>query len=162
VLAPAAGRVLHVAVSGGAVLMPGETVATIATAPFTVRLQLPESQAGRLKKGDEVRLAAGGSGGRVGLVYPHVADGVVAIDLVVDGLPGDFIGERVVVAVPGPPRAALLVPADYVVRRFGLDYVRLRQADGGAVEVPVQTAAAGAGRVEILSGARDGDLLVKP
>ncbi len=60
----------------------------------------------------------------------------------------------------------MVIPADYVTTRFGIDYVQLRQAHG-TISVPVQR-----GRVrptpelpnglEILSGIRAGDVLVKP
>jgi hypothetical protein len=59
-----------------------------------------------------------------------------------------------------------VIPSSYVTTRFGIDYVRLRQADH-TVDVPVQR-----GRhlpspdladgLEVLSGVRAGDQLVQP
>jgi hypothetical protein len=59
-----------------------------------------------------------------------------------------------------------VVPADYVKTRFGIDYVQLRRGEA-TIDVPVQR-----GRemvtsdlpngLEILSGLRAGDQLVRP
>ena len=54
VLAPAAGRVLQVKVIAGAVVMPGEPVASITTDTYILRLRLPERHARFLKEGDPV------------------------------------------------------------------------------------------------------------
>ena len=52
VLAPAAGRVLKVPYTIGAVVLPGETIATIAEKNFVLRLRVPERHARFLKAGD--------------------------------------------------------------------------------------------------------------
>lgn len=49
VLAPAAGRVLKVPVTVGSVVMPGESIATIAANEFLLRLELPERHARFIK-----------------------------------------------------------------------------------------------------------------
>ena len=56
VLAPTAGRVLKVPVTAGTVILPGETVATIAEQNFVLRLRVPERHALFLKAGDTVRV----------------------------------------------------------------------------------------------------------
>jgi hypothetical protein len=53
------------------------------------------------------------------------------------------------------------VPASAILTRFGLDTVRLRR-DGATLEVPVQRGQAMEGGIEVLSGVRDGDILVTP
>ncbi len=61
---------------------------------------------------------------------------------------------------------AFVIPSGYVTTRFGIDYVQLRKGDE-TIEVPVQrgrelpTAALPDG-LEILSGIRAGDQLVRP
>ncbi|MGI9376567.1 MAG: efflux RND transporter periplasmic adaptor subunit, partial [Tsuneonella suprasediminis] len=96
-------------------------------------------------------------------VYPSVAAGQVRADADVPGLDAALIGRRVAAQVDGGSRKGLIVPADYVVTRFGVDYVTVKPKQGEAAAVPVQTAPVGeAGKVEILSGVSAGDMLVKP
>ncbi len=172
VAAPTGGRVLTVPVAAGSVVMGGEAVATIAGEGLMVRLSVPERHARLLKAGDPVRIDAddlpgGGAGtGEITLVYPQIADGRVTADARVDGLSDRFVGQRVRVWISGGERPGIVVPESFIVVRFGLDTVRLAR-DGKVVEVPVQrgqphpTAAIPDG-IEILSGLRAGDELVRP
>ncbi len=167
VLAPGAGRVLTVPVAVGSVVMPGETIATLAADNYILRLQLPERHARSLKAGDEILVGSRGlqpqdqetlRRGRVTLVYPQIEQGRVVADAIVEGLGDYFVGERTRVYVSTGRREALVVPPDYVYRRFGVSYVKLR--DG--TEVPVQVGQPVDGGIELLSGAREGDIVVKP
>jgi RND family efflux transporter MFP subunit len=160
VLAPAAGRVMQVPVSKGSVVMGGEAVVTIATAPYRLKLRIPESHAAGLAQGDKVRLEQGA--GAISLIYPQIVDGKVTLDVQAQEIGDYFVGQRVQAYVPLRGRRGVRLPPGYVVTRYGLDYVLVRQGDGSAVEVPVQRGAAGAAGVEILSGLRDGDIVVKP
>ncbi len=54
VLAPGAGRVPKVQVTGGVVVMPGETIVTIAADNYIQHLQLPERHAQFMKAGDPI------------------------------------------------------------------------------------------------------------
>ncbi|HRY04072.1 MAG TPA: efflux RND transporter periplasmic adaptor subunit, partial [Beijerinckiaceae bacterium] len=89
VLAPGAGRVLTVPVSQGRVLLPGETVATIAQDQYILRLQLPERHARFMRAGDKVLMAARGQEGglkaaqegKVRIVYPEITGGRVVADV---------------------------------------------------------------------------------
>jgi RND family efflux transporter MFP subunit len=173
VLAPAAGRVLKVPFTIGAVVLPGETIATIAEKNFILRLRVPERHARFLKVGDTVRIDGaeiGQSGARFGkikLVYPQIEDGRVTADAVVEGLGDYFVSERLRVWISGGERTAFVVPAGFVSTRFGIDYVRLHTGEQDTIEVPAQR-----GRdyptedmpdgIEILSGVRAGDQLVRP
>src|SRR3989304_864382 len=80
VLAPTSGRVLKVPVTAGTVILPGETVATVAVQNFVLRLRVPERHARFLKVGDPVRIDGeelGKSGvqfGTIRLVYPQIED----------------------------------------------------------------------------------------
>jgi Barrel-sandwich domain of CusB or HlyD membrane-fusion len=172
VLAPTAGRILKKPVTTGTVVLPGEAVAMVAEQNFVLRLRVPERHARVLKAGDPVRIDAaelGGSGpqfGRITLVYPQIEEGRVVADARVEGLGDYFVGERIRVWVSGGERSAVVVPASFLLTRFGIDYVRVRSATG-PVDVPVQR-----GRalprpqlpdgVEILSGVNAGDELVRP
>jgi len=171
VLAPRGGRVLKVHVTEGSVVLPGETVATIAAETYILRLRLPERHARFLAEGDEVRVGAGSLGaaedsragtatriGRIRQVYPDIEGGRVTADADVPGLGDFFVGERVRVLVAAGERPAIVVPESHLFRRFGLTYARLKE--GGAVVV--QPGLAADGGVEILSGLRPGDVIVTP
>lgn len=165
VLAPAAGRVLSVPVTEGRVVMPGETIATMAEDNYILRLSLPERHAASLRAGESVQIAARGRAGeeaarrgKVRIVYPEIQGGRVIADVEVDGLGNYFVGERTRVYVPTGKREALLVPAGAVRARAGAHFVTLR----GGGEVVVQPGDAHGGEIEILSGLRAGDVIVTP
>ncbi len=173
VLAPVAGRVLTVPLTSGTVVMNGDTVATIGEQPFRLRLRIPERHAIELKAGDPIRLdgrqlgVEGGGSGHLTLVYPLIEEGRVVADAKVPDLGTYFVGDRVRVWINAGTRAAFVVPEDFVDTRFGLDYVRLRQADGSTIEAPVQRGEptplpALPNGLELLSGVRAGDVLVRP
>jgi len=172
VLAPLAGRVVKVPLRAGTVVLPGEPVAMIAQQNFVLRLRVPERHARFLKAGDPVRTDAeelGESGaqfGKINLVYPQIEDGRVVADAIVAGLGDYFVGQRIRVWVSGGERSAIVIPANYVTTRFGVDYVKIRKGVA-LIDVPVQR-----GRdlprpdmpngLEILSGLAAGDRLVRP
>ena len=172
VLAPSDGRVLRKLVTVGSVVLPGDPVVTVAEQNFKLRLRVPERHARFLKPGDRIRVdgAELGDGssrsGVIDLVYPQIEEGRVIADARVEGLGEYFVGDRLRVWVSGGSRPAFVIPAGYVKTRFGIDYVQLVQA-GRTVDIPVQR-----GRelplpslpdgLEILSGIRAGDQLVRP
>ena len=165
VLAPGAGRVLRVPVSDGSVILPGETIATIAEDHYILRLQLPERHARFMRAGDVVKIGARGfaedgaqSEGRVRLVYPEIQGGRVIADVEATGIGDYFVGERTRVYVSTGERRAIIVPRAYVYRRAGVDFVKLK--DGA--EVVVQLGSGDDKSVEILAGLKDGDELVTP
>ncbi len=173
VLAPTSGRVLKVPVTVGTVVLAGEPIAQVAEQNFVLRMRVPERHARFLKVGDTIRIDGeelrqlGPRFGTVKLVYPQIEDGRVIADADVQGLGDNFVGERIRVWVSGGERTAFVIPSSFITTRFGVDYVRLRNADGSEVDVPVQR-----GRnlprpeapdgVEILSGVKPGDVLVRP
>jgi RND family efflux transporter MFP subunit len=173
VLAPSSGRVLKRPVTAGAVVLAGEAIVTIAERNYVLRLRLPERHARFLKAGDPVRFGGDDPGkggaqfGTIRLVYPQIEDGRVVADANVDNLGDYFVGERIRVWVSAGERSGLVVPAAFIVTRFGIDYVRLRNGANGVTDVPVQR-----GRemprpdmpdgLEILSGLKAGDVLVRP
>lgn len=176
VAAPSAGIVLDVPVVEGAVVTPGETLATIAQENYVLRISLPERHAGALNEGDPVRVAgaelAGAAGGvadegRIVRVYPEIRDGRVFADAYVEGLGDYFVGQRVRVLVGTETRKAISVPADYIATRFGVDFVTVEIEGGERREVVVQRGraaptATGGEEIEILSGVSEGDVLVQP
>jgi RND family efflux transporter MFP subunit len=172
VLAPADGRVLKKMAIVGSVVLPGDPIAQIAEQNFMLRLRIPERHAKSLKVGDSVRVdsaeigAQGARTGRIELVYPQIEDGRVVADAKVEGVGEYFVGDRIRVWIPVDPRSAIVIPAGYVTTRFGVDYVNVQQANG-TISVPVQRGRAlptaeMADGLEILSGLRPGDNLVRP
>ncbi|MDE2362526.1 MAG: efflux RND transporter periplasmic adaptor subunit [Hyphomicrobiales bacterium] len=167
VLAPGAGRVLTVPVTAGRVLLPGETVATIAEDQYILRLQLPERHARYMRAGDSVLIAGRGDTtsdaqgmqtGKVRLVYPEIAGGRVVADVDVPGLGDYFIGERTRVYVSTGKRTTFVVPAAAVYERSGVDFVKLK----GGEEIVVQKGDVTSEGVEILSGLKAGDVALVP
>ncbi len=166
VLAPASGRILKVAVVNGAVVMPGETIATIAADAYLLRMRLPERHARFLHAGDKVLVGARGmdispeslTEGRVRLVYPEIDAGLVVADVDVANLGDFFVGERTRVFVATGTRMAMVVPESYVYKRFGVAYARVK----GVGEVVVQPGLPAEGGIEVLSGLEAGDVLLPP
>lgn len=169
VLAPQDGRVLRVRGTVGAVAMPGESIATIATDRYVLRLRLPQRHARFLKAGEPVTLGARGLSdgpplgqGVIKLVYPELQQGQVVADAEVAGLGDFFVGERVRVTIQADQRPAIVIPRDFLVVGPGVDMVRL----ASGVLVPVQRGApvpmARGQGIEILSGLAAGDALVRP
>ena len=168
VLSPATGRVLDVPVTSGSVVLPGEAIATVASDLYLLRLRLPERHARSIAEGDTVEVGESvlegevAATGRIRQVYPRIADGRVVADAVVEGLGDYFVGERVRVYVAVDERPALIVPEDFLVNRYGIDYARVRMAGGESVDVVVQRGQVHETGVEILSGLAAGDVLVQP
>jgi RND family efflux transporter MFP subunit len=173
VWAPTAGRVLTVPVTTGTVVLAGEPVATVAEQNFVLRLRVPERHARFLRAGDRVRIDGedlGGGGARFGtinLVYPQIQDGRVVADATVANLGDYFVGQRIRVWISAGERTSIVVPGAFIVTRFGIDYAHVRTAANAVIDVPVQR-----GRqlprpdmpdaLEILSGLKAGDVLVRP
>lgn len=171
VLAPGAGRVLTVPVSVGRVVLPGETIVTLAEDRYILRLELPERHARFLRAGDAVRIGSRGlldegeantREGRVRIVYPQIQGGRVIADVDVSGLGDYFVGERTRVYVDTGTRRAMIVPASFVYRRAGVNYVRLENGDEVVVQPGERRDDGDVEDVEILAGLKDGDRLAAP
>jgi len=167
VKAPGPGRILTIPVSVGRVVMPGETIATIAEDNYILRLQLPERHARFMRAGDRVEIGQRGENtddsgarkeGRVRIVYPEIQGGRVIADVDVKGLGDYFVGERARVYVTTGKRNAILAPKAAIYRRAGVDFVRL----ASGAEVVVQTGDSHGDAIEILSGLHDGDVVQAP
>jgi RND family efflux transporter MFP subunit len=165
VLSPSNGRVINVKVTTGGVVLPGEPIAQIAEETYILRIEVPERHARFIKIGDSVQVGERGMStvsetmrtGTVRQVYPEMQNGRVVADVEVGGLRDFFIGERIRAFVSTGTRKAFVVPEGYIFNRYGLHYVRLQ--DGR--EVVVQPGRLVEGQQEVLSGVRDGDVLVK-
>jgi RND family efflux transporter MFP subunit len=167
VLAPASGRVLTVPVTKGAVIMPGEPVATIGGGGFFLRLAIPERHSATLEEGAPIRITAAGAEGegRLAKIYPRIENGRVIADVEVGQLDDAFVDARMLVEVPVGTRSALLVPEAALVTRSGLDFVRVMagETEVERVVVPGETVKRGDEIfVEILTGLAAGDSVILP
>lgn len=166
VLAPIAGKVIDVPVTRGSVVMPGEVIARIGGGGFFLRLAVPERHASYLREGLEIRIGADGQSqpGRLAKVYPQIENGRVIADVEVEGMSSEFVNARVLVSLPVGRRMALLVPAERVETRMGLDFVTVRGPGGDPVDRAVVLGEThpvdGTQMAEILSGLTAGDVLV--
>lgn len=167
VLAPAAGRVLAVPLTRSAVVMAGETVATIAGGGYFLRLSIPERHAAALAEGAEIDIDAAGKPlkGHLAKIYPEIIAGRVTADVDVPELSADFVGARLLVSLPISERKALVVPSAAVSTRAGLDFVTVSEG-GTPIERTVITggrvAVDGQDGIEILTGLSEGDTVILP
>lgn len=170
VLAPSNGRVLKVNVTKGTNVQAGDVVATLTAEAYILRMLLPERHARYIHEGQDVMVGRLGAGpdamqadqpkrtGRIRQVYPEMQQGRVMADVEVEGLGNYFVGERVPVFVSTGQRSTFVVPAGFLFLRYGTTYARVR----GTGDVVVQIGQALDGKVEVLSGLKDGDVLVMP
>ena len=161
------GRVLTVPVAEGSVVMPGETIATIAEDNYILRVELPERHARFMRSGDTVKIAGRGTAngerdalkiGTVRIVYPEIKGGRVIADIAVEQLGDYFVGERTRVYVSTGTRQAIVVPISAVFLRAGIEYVRLK--DGR--EIVIKSGERRDDKVEVLSDLTAGDMVVTP
>lgn len=176
VLAPASGRVLLVPVTVGSVILPGESLATIAANEYVLRLELPERHARFIKKGDPIQVGPRSLGnaearplvkGAISQVYPELQSGRVIADASVKGLGDYFVGERVLVYISVGKRRGMVIPRALVTTRYGYDFVRVSRGVDRVSDVIVQLGpstllADGSEGVEVLGGLNPGDEIVKP
>jgi RND family efflux transporter MFP subunit len=167
VLAPADGRVLQADTPRGSVVAAGQSIATLTAGALLLRLDLPEAQARRLRVGQAVAVSAddlpGVGAAKVVQIYPAVSGGRVRVDAAAPNLSAVLVGQRVRVQLPVGERQAVVIPSRFVVGRSGADYVRLLQADGSAMDVPVQLGPAPRpAEAEVLAGLKPGDVLAAP
>lgn len=165
VLAPAAGRVLDVPLTKGAVLMPGEVVAVVGGGGTFLRIAVPERHATALDTGDKIIISEGDADreGTLARVYPLIEGGRVVADVEIEGLPDTYVGARMLVRLPVGEREALMVPAADVVTRAGLDFIGVQGAEGAALRsiVPGEVRVVeGVEMVEVISGLAAGDVVV--
>lgn len=165
VLAPIEGRVLKVPVTQGSVLMPGEPVAIIGGGGFYLRLAVPERHAAFLREGSGILLGEENltQEGRLAKVYPQIENGRVIADVELGDLGSDFVDARVLVRLPVGETRALVVPADMIVTRMGLDFVTVKEGDHPALRAVVpgeHHLIDGREMVELLSGVAEGEVLL--
>ena len=166
VLAPADGRVLTVPVTRGAVVMPGEQIASLGGGGFFLRLAIPERHSATLVQGATIRITGDGREltGRMAKIYPQIENGRVVADVEVEGLDSVFVDARVLVEVPVGERQSIVVPSAAVTTRSGIDFVSIMR-DGAPVARAVvlgEPLVGDAATVEVLTGLSAGDVVELP
>ncbi|WP_417258005.1 efflux RND transporter periplasmic adaptor subunit [Celeribacter sp.] len=161
VLAPATGRVLDVPVTKGAVVMPGEAVASIGGGGFYLRLAIPERHASALVEGASIVIDSADqpASGTLARIYPQIENGRVIADVEVDGLSSAFVDARVLVRIPVGNRTAITVPASSLITRSGMDFVPVRDGDDVVLRAVIPGEVHG-DMVEIVTGLNAGDVIV--
>lgn len=167
VLAPSDGRVLEVPTAKGGVVLPGETIATIAAGGTFLRLSIPERHAASLHAGDRIEIsgAAGTQPGTLSRIYPLIQNGRVQADVEIAGLPDSFIDARILVRLPVGTRSALMVPATALRHVAGLDFAAVEAGGATLMRAVVpgeHQTLDGVEMVEILSGLEVGDHVLDP
>jgi len=166
VLAPADGRVLTVPVTRGAVVMPGEQIATLGGGGFFLRLAIPERHSATLVQGAGIKITGDGQEltGRMARIYPQIENGRVIADVEVDGLDSAFVDARILVEVPVGERQGIVVPREAVTTRSGIDFVSvIRNGQPVARAVVLGEPLVGdADTLEVLTGLHAGDVVVLP
>ena len=149
----------------GAVVMPGEVVAVVGGGGTFLRISVPERHAMALNEGDAIVISGpeGDHEGSLVRLYPLVEGGRVTADVEIAGLSDRFVGTRMLVRLPVATRVALMVPADDIVTRAGLDFVGVATGDTVALRSIVSgqpQLVDGVAMVEVLSGLQAGDIVV--
>lgn len=165
VLAPISGRVLAVPVAKGAVVMAGESVATVGGGGFFLTLAVPERHAGALVEGDTITIETrdGDREGTLAKVYPQIENGRVVADVEVPDLNASFVNARVLVRLPMGQREAIEIPAALIRSQSGLDFVRVQEGAESverAVVPGTRRSVNGVEMVELLSGLAGGETVV--
>ena len=138
VLAPTAGRVLKVPVTTGTVILPGETVASIAEKNFVLRLRVPERHA-RFTQGRRHDPRRQRRARRERRQVRHHQAGLSADPGRSRRCRCQRVRPRRLFRRRAHPRLGLrpasatsiVVPASFIITRFGIDYARVRKAQRG-------------------------------
>ncbi len=168
VVAPEAGRVVTVPLTKGAVVLPGETVATIGVGGYFLRLAIPERYRQTLRQGTAIRIGTGKEAvqGTLVKIYPQIENGRVIADVTVPDLENELLKSRILVRIPIATRRVLIVPLEAVETRFGLDLVRVGDGQETARQRVVLLGQRhkidGRDFVEILGGLDAGDKVFVP
>jgi RND family efflux transporter MFP subunit len=168
VVAPETGRVVTVPLTKGAVVLPGETLATIGVGGYFLRLAIPERFRKTLRQGTAIRIDTDKEvvEGTLVKIYPQIENGRVIADVSVPNLENALLGSRILVRIPLGTRPALLLPLAAVETRFGLDMVRVVTMEDKVLQRVVllgqRRKINGKYVVEVLGGLNAGDKVLLP
>jgi len=166
VKAPVTGIVTGKDVEVGSMAVPGRTLMRVEdNSSFRLDVSVDEKLSGRLEPGMNVYADVEALGkridGRVTEVVPAVDPGTRSF-LVKIGLDGEGLksGLYASVRIPAGRREALLIPPSAIVRKGQLEGVYTVNGEGVATYRLVRTGNEYDGRLEVLSGLKDGDVVI--
>jgi len=168
VVAPEDGRVITVPLTRGAVVLPGETVATIGVGGYFLRLAIPERYRQTLQQGATIRIDTDRKvvQGSLVKIYPQIENGRVIADVSMPNLKDALLNSRLLVRVPLGMRTALLLPVSAIQTRFGLDMAQVEEKGGKTTSRIIllgeRREINGKSMVEILGGLEAGDKVLLP
>lgn len=164
--APVEGIVTGKEIEVGSMAVPGRVLMRVEdTSSFRLDVSVDEKMSGRLEPGMAVYADVEALGKRLGGTITEV---VPAVDpatrsfLVKIGLDGEGLksGLYASVLIPSGKREALLVPSTAIVKKGQLDGVYTVDGEGVATYRLVRTGNEYSGRIEVLSGLRDGEVVI--
>jgi len=168
VVAPEDGRVITVPLTRGAVVLPGETVATIGVGGYFLRLAIPERYRQTLQQGATIRIDTDQKvvQGSLVKIYPQIENGRVIADVSMPNLKDALLNSRLLVRIPLGMRTALLLPVSAIETRFGLDMAQVEEKGGKTTSRIIllgeRREINGKSMVEILGGLEAGDKVLLP
>jgi HlyD family secretion protein len=172
---PIAGVIANVDLNVGENVSPSKIVATIiGRNKFQIESNIPEVDVAKIKVGDPVKVTLDAYGPDI--VWDATVTQIYQIENVIEGVPtyktvftlnkeDDRIksGMTTNLEISNDKRTnVLFLPQRTIIRRDGKKFVKLLSADGvNSSEIQIQTGLYGSdGRVEILSGLKEGDKIV--
>lgn len=166
VRAPVTGIVTGKDVEVGSMAVPGRVLMRVEdTSSFRLDVSVDEKMSGRLEPGMTVKADVEALGkrieGTVTEVVPAVDPGTRSF-LVKIGLDGEGLktGLYASVLIPSGKREALLIPPSAIVKKGQLEGVYTVNGEGVATYRLIRTGSEYDGRIEVLSGLRDGDVII--
>jgi Cu(I)/Ag(I) efflux system membrane fusion protein len=169
ITAPSGGVVTDLAVRPGSALSAGAPIASIADlARVWVLAEVPESQGAWLSAGQRVAVELAGPGrqeieGRIDYLYPQLSAATRTVRLRIT-LSNEGLtlrpGMTTRVTVQGPPRDALLVPTEALIRSGERTALIVADGEGNFHPVAVVAGAEQGEHTEIVSGVRVGERVV--
>jgi RND family efflux transporter MFP subunit len=164
--APVSGVVTGKKVEVGDMSVPGEPLLRVEdNSSFTLDVNIDEKMLGKLKPGMAVYADIGSLGirieGRVTEINPAIDPGTRTF-LVKIALDGDSLktGQYATVLIPSGRKEAILVPRNAVVDKGQLEGVYTVNKEGVATYRLVRTGREYKGALEVLSGLKDGDVVI--
>jgi len=166
VKSPVTGIVTGKDIEVGSMAVPGLVLMRVEdNSSFRLEVSVGEKMSGRLEPGMTVKADVEALGkridGTVTEVVPAVDPGTRSF-LVKIGLDGEGLktGLYASVLIPSGKREALLIPPSAIVRKGQLEGVYTVSDEGVATYRLIRTGSEYDGRVEVLSGLRDGDVII--
>ena len=169
VTTPIGGVIRTLGVRAGMTVAAGQTLAEVnGLGTVWVNASVPAAVADTLGVGQTAQVAvagdrAGTRNGKIAAILPEVSGETRTLQVRIElPNPGGALrpGGFATVVFAGPPRPALVVPSEAVIRTGKRSLVMLALPGGRFQPAEVQLGAESGGRTEVLSGLREGEKIV--